>query len=585
MSSLEQQLRRLSKEQFESLVHQVLTAKYPGAGVKKVEGSGGDEGIDSFSGLLDIGPVIWESKHFPDRIRDSQKRQISKSVQTAFKHQAPARWTLCLPINLRTAEHRWFQSKIVSAYGGLERIKLMQASDILTELMNNRPLRDAFFPENSMSDALKLRQMATNTAHLNTEERGALAVECAQQYLQDRIDLDPRLKAVVSIGGNATARQIAPQAGLVMSMIESERTTHFLARDVKEFNRDPLTLTVSASGTTWAELNAALDEGRSFSIPAGGLQEISSASALLQSLFREKNPAHFQLDVRPVPPPGLAAKVIPVRLVAGTVPTAKEIAYLPLRVARFGRQEIDLVSEGNMPVETSLKVRAGGGATLTMHPKLPGAEVRSLNQVLEFLDELERSGKLEVFSLEPAGTLLKVSEKPSSSINVADHLRKIIKNAALVAAFFQAQIRMPEKYYKQDVENLEMLRTVATGESFFDIDVSGSLIKNSATDHVLEMLDGTPKSIRIEHPAGWSVLKVFDHTIGPVPITLEAENATPISPEKTRESYLAAADGDSVDWKMHCKGPCRYVLGTPLYDASRDASLASTVLPAPGTQG
>ena len=584
MINLEQPLLRLSKENFESLVHQVLVAKYPNAGIKKVEGSGGDQGVDSFSGLLDAGPAIWQSKHFTDRIRESQKNQIIKSIQAAFRHQTPTQWTLCLPINLRTPEHRWFESKIVKAYGGPERIRLLPASDIITELMNNRPLRDAFFPENSMSEAVKLRQMALGTERLSTEERSALVVEHAQQYLQEQADLDPRLRAVIAVGGDARARQIVPETGLVMSMIEGERTTHFLARDVKEFNRDPLTLTVSASGTTWAELNAALDEGRSFSIPAGGLQEISSASPLLQSLFREKNPAHFQMDVRPVPPAGLAAKVIPVRLVAGTTPTAKEIAYLPLRVARLGRQEIDLVSEGNIPVETLLKIRAGGGATLTLHPKLPGSEVRSLDQVLEFLDELERSGKLEVFSLDPAGMLMRINEKPSSSISVAPHLREIIKNAALVAAFFRTQIRMPEKYHRQDVENLEFLRKVATGEEFFDIEISGSFIKNSVSDHVLEVLDETPRSIRVEHPQGWNPLKVFDQPIGPVAITFEAENATPICREQIRESYLAAGEGDTVDWKMQCKGPCRYVPGTPLYDAIGHAPLASATVPTQSTQ-
>jgi len=128
VSDLEQQLRALSEERFESLVHQILVAKYPGADIKRVEGSGGDEGIDSFSGMLEIGPAIWQSKHFPDRIRDSQKKQIAKSISRAFGNGVPARWTLVVPINLRTAEHRWFQSKIVSAYGGPERIKLMHGS-------------------------------------------------------------------------------------------------------------------------------------------------------------------------------------------------------------------------------------------------------------------------------------------------------------------------------------------------------------------------------------------------------------------------------------------------------------------------
>jgi hypothetical protein len=89
MSDLEQQLHRLSKERFESLVHQVLTAKYPSADINRAEGSGGDQGVDSFSGLLDIGAAIGQSKHFPDRIRDSQKKQIATSIQTAFKHKRP----------------------------------------------------------------------------------------------------------------------------------------------------------------------------------------------------------------------------------------------------------------------------------------------------------------------------------------------------------------------------------------------------------------------------------------------------------------------------------------------------------------
>jgi hypothetical protein len=65
MAGLEQQLRELSKERFESFVHQYLVANYPNAGIQRVDGIGGDTGIDSFSGTLASGPTIWQSKQIP----------------------------------------------------------------------------------------------------------------------------------------------------------------------------------------------------------------------------------------------------------------------------------------------------------------------------------------------------------------------------------------------------------------------------------------------------------------------------------------------------------------------------------------
>ncbi|HWZ50785.1 MAG TPA: hypothetical protein VNW54_04910 [Granulicella sp.] len=99
MSDLELQQRELSKDQFESFIHQLLMAKYPGAEIKRVDGAGGDEGIDSFLGLLRVGAAIWQSKHFSGRIKIAQKKQILKSIKAAFTNRNPALWTLCLPIN------------------------------------------------------------------------------------------------------------------------------------------------------------------------------------------------------------------------------------------------------------------------------------------------------------------------------------------------------------------------------------------------------------------------------------------------------------------------------------------------------
>lgn len=55
MNSLYQRLKELSKDDFEALIDQLLQAKYPGAGITLVDGTGGDEGIDNFQGILPMG--------------------------------------------------------------------------------------------------------------------------------------------------------------------------------------------------------------------------------------------------------------------------------------------------------------------------------------------------------------------------------------------------------------------------------------------------------------------------------------------------------------------------------------------------
>ncbi len=213
MADLEQQLRELSKDRFESFVHQYLVAQYPGADILRVDGSGGDAGVDSFQGNLAHGAAIWQSKHFPSRIGPSQKKQILKSIKTAFESNPPILWTLCVPIDLRTPEHKWFQQKVVAIYGGPDRIKLIQGSNFATELQHNRELRESFFPESAYSTMMQLRKVVTGTEAKTTQQVGMLATEYALQFMEKFAQLEPRLKPVLAIGGTPQMRSALPQRG------------------------------------------------------------------------------------------------------------------------------------------------------------------------------------------------------------------------------------------------------------------------------------------------------------------------------------------------------------------------------------
>ena len=60
MQDLYQRLKELDSDTFEKLAYQILAEKYPGAKIARVDGSGGDRGIDLFSGTLAAGPAIWQ---------------------------------------------------------------------------------------------------------------------------------------------------------------------------------------------------------------------------------------------------------------------------------------------------------------------------------------------------------------------------------------------------------------------------------------------------------------------------------------------------------------------------------------------
>lgn len=562
MGNLERQLRELSKDSFETFVNQYLLARYPGADIKQVDGSGGDGGVDSFSGVIGSDPCIWQSKHFPERIRGSQQKQIRKSIKAAFKNRKPVMWTLCVPINLRTAEHAWFQKTIVTPYGGPERIKLLQASDFLDELIHNRPLRDAFFPDDSFSKMMALREVATLSEGRTQSQVASMATEYALQALGRLNEIDPRLEAVYAIGGSQNKRALSPQKGLVLSISEGERTTHLFARDLKAFNLDPLKFSMSMKHDHAADFEHALDTGEKITLPAGSIVSLSTDASVLSSVFKNLNPEHMQVQLIPRLPDHLTGKQIPMRLIAGSGDTVKTLQYVPFVVTRAGRRNIALTSSGALPLEVALifSFSQDEGATVSLRPLLRGAEVKFLNRVLEFLDELEGSGSFELVSLEPELPLLKeTSGAVTSSLDVSPDLKALIEDAAIVSRTFSTELHLPESIMRSDAANLHTLKLIATGEQFFDVNIDLSLTKQGTyTDRVVASFEQAEMTLRIDHYAGWRDFQVFDKLISPGPLTFVADHCRFSDLERLRERYNAASEGDGVPLKVTCGGPCRW---------------------------
>jgi hypothetical protein len=199
---------------------------------------------------------------------------------------------------------------------------------------------------------------------------------------------------------------------------------------------------------------------------------------------------------------------------------------------------------------------------MTFRPLIQGAKAREAQLVLEFLEELHDSGQIEVSSLETGEVLFRGADHFTDDLKIGSELRSMVGDAAVVSAFFGVDLRIPEKAYNSDKENLITLRRIATGEAFSDVVIHTSLTKDPALqDRVVEVISGARQHVRLEDPIGRERFKVFGQEIASGPVTFIAEGATMVSPEETLRVYLSAPDGGSVPWSMRCDGPCRFVSG------------------------
>jgi len=576
MVTLQQRLRELGKETFEFFVHQLLLKKYPGADIKKSEGSGGDQGIDSFSGDLSDGPSIWQCKHFPDRIRQAQKRQILRSVEIAFKSHRPKRWTLCVPIDLRTEEHKWFQAEVINRYKGLATIELMGAAEMLEELISNRPLRDAIFEDNSISNALSLRQIALGTGSRSLQQREQLTVEMAQQFLEGNLDLEPRLQPIMTIGLSCPPYRNGSMAGSVFSVRRGPMAIDYIPRDPTSYKLDPLSLQVTLSRTYSNKLQKSIDTGLPFKFPAGAILKLDSESPLLRHLLRTHDPTQLEMEIRPEVPAGFVAKEHPMRFLTGSPVGSIELSYVPFKVTQFGRKEIVLLSCSRLPIEISIRLETppNPGANITIRALIPGADAIDLSKVFEFLHGLERTGNLEVLSFDPPGPLFSEVGRFSNKLKISAKLKKIVSDAALISSYFQVPLRIPDEITQHDLHKIQTLKQIATGEAMTEMVISANLIKESMyADNAIKFLSGTPMLTRMENPTGWEKIELFGQTIDSGPIALTAKDVTILDGEATLKKYLDAPEGAAIDWKGVCNGECRFVASTSPQEA--DAGLWS----------
>lgn len=552
------QLVLLSPERFEDLVFHTLRRKYPGAEIFKVDGAGGDEGIDTFSGQLSQGPAIWQAKAF-SRLAATQRKQIKASFERALGHR-PCCWTLCIPVDLRTNEHQWFQDIIVGASASTLTCKLMQGSDFIAALNADTQLRDSFFPNDLLSNALSLRDSALSISSASLATKQQFSVATAESFLENYRQLDPRFDALAMIGGSARAFTSVKVPNSVFQMQDQGLRIDFVPREPTEYALDPLRISFALSQNVSDRLSEALDYGVSISLPRGSMHELTSSSALVDYFFKRMDLAETELELSPILPdiPPISLTVFAGR--ESNVITLKDLLF---RTKRVGRKEVEICYDGPEPIRICIIIPAVTDmpASLNFSVEAAGALITSYARALNFFEVLESSRSLSVFASETQSLLLSGAGSFSGGLNVSTSDRALISDLALIAHTFNVAIRVPESIRKGDLKKIETMLLIITGEAFGEGGtISSELIKNSSLQVQRSFFsDDGPTAFRLHETTKFRHIELFGETVDCGEVILEIGALQVDDREAVCAAYDAAEEGVPVSWRATCLSPMRFL--------------------------
>ncbi len=556
LGDLTRDIARLSPEHFEHFVFHLLQAKYPTAGIRKVDGSGGDQGVDTFAGKLSSGPAIWQAKAFAGRLGSSQKKNVRESLETALVHK-PQKWTLCVPFDLRTTEHLWFERNIAARFADQVTCDLMQGSDFAAALIAFPEMRDVFFPNTILSNAISLRQSALSVTGLSPSHKRGLAVAHMLESLAEYQKLDPRLVPSATISTQLDAHTTS-KTPAIFGIKDGNVAISFAPRNQADYDLDPITMHLEFKSDVAERMQSVYDYGYSTSLPLGSLISLNSSSALVRHLFDGADLSAMQIEIGPRL---TSKKLILLNIEAISGEQRKVLSALPFRVSRAGTKEIELTSdESVLKVKVVFPLDGRIESQITFSLSFAGALVAVITKTLDFVDAMKASDSLSIRWADTDFMLLADGEIPSTTaLQVSPAGRQLIADLELIARAFGAAIRLPEEISRADRKNIRTLRQIATGEPFEAEFLTANVVKQKEFEANQKLfLTGETFAVKVTHFSGLEDVELFGVAITTGPVTLIGEKVRLLDLQAAQQSYDSASDGELVRFRAECLLPLRF---------------------------
>lgn len=567
MNSLYQRLRELEPKTFEDLCFQIISERHPGANITRVNGVGGDKGVDIFEGSLADGPTIWQCKFFANGIRSPQKKQIKKSLRSATQHFQPKRWVLCVPTDLTINEHAWFQQQLVKEHGKRLEIGLFQGSQIVRELLHRRPIRNMFFP-GAVLEPEELRSILSKTGEYTNRELEKLTLENVEQYLQRLRDRDARFDYQVIFVPHAENRSRTSLPGLIATVWDDSKQIEVFARDLEALRLDPPKLRFRVKGEGLKKLQEAIQSGTRVELGSNEFSNVESGFDFLLPVGRGLQPRALVLEPRLR---GQSRQVL-LNLVLGTGDLSVLYDRVTFAVSRPEPQQlrnrVELASiDEDLPFRVTITISApaqGSRAqgSIAFDARLVGKEVRAVRKFVAAMMAVQESGHVGVWDVQ-CGKLLfdgHVSLEPFSYANAS--FLGLLTDVCDIADTFKVEIRFPAEVTDDDLAGIGLLSALIKGrEAGLEVEgISCTIVKSGEREQAFlaslesEMMFQFQVDRIVPQP------RIFGTDIDSGPCCIIAEHAVISDRDRVRREYMYANEGEGVVISFDLRSPVRVLL-------------------------
>lgn len=524
MDPLRQRLKELDRDKFEDLCVCLLKERHPNANIRHVEGASGDCGVDAFAGDLLDDPTIWQAKSFPNGVRKSQKEQIRASLREAVKHFKPRRWVLCLSVDMDVHAHRWFEQLQRSYDANKTAIGLWQASDILSELLHRKSIRERFFPEIGLA-VNELRALITRTGEYTTEQLANLTTENANQYLERLKAHDARFNYELVI---TTDRHPATSKGSVFSVTMGSTVVNAYARDVEALRRDPPRITFQVLGAGVSKFQEFVRTGHSQDFAGDEIKSLHTDLSLPDLQTDTIESLHIGRAFR--------KRRLPVRVTFGTASNGVVYEMVRFRFLRAGTEEVELISKSKLPFLLRVTIRQANG-TFRIIDKWRGARFTAVKKYLDALAALKETNELELYDLEDGRRICRARVAVDVPIpSLQPQFVALITAGARVAQAFGTDLSVPARLSPGDAEALAFLVGLLDGNLAGVDDITTTFLKDGTEECCInDIANDQPVNLTLPHPGMKREFAGTNIFTGPMDLHCGAVRFS--NPEETLREY------------------------------------------------
>uniref|UniRef100_UPI003AA8C0C9 restriction endonuclease n=1 Tax=Thermophilibacter provencensis TaxID=1852386 RepID=UPI003AA8C0C9 len=153
----DKEFRSLDPQRWEDLCYLLFKEEY--VGLHRVNGSGGDEGIDAYVGTFDNPTIVFQFKFFSNGFASRQVRQIKDSLEKALEKRSGFKWILACSADPTTTARRALD-KVIEEHQDVE-IEVLGECDMKSKLLKHPGVRRCYYDDGveAIRGALSLGDM------------------------------------------------------------------------------------------------------------------------------------------------------------------------------------------------------------------------------------------------------------------------------------------------------------------------------------------------------------------------------------------------------------------------------------------